>query len=438
MAVNIESVSISDATGYFQKFESYIQKKSILKIQVNATSTNGTIEQSDYRISVNGNVYYGNIVTTEILKLAGTNTIVIQVSDSRGATATTTRTIKVTAYNAPIINTASAIRCNADGTPNKTGTYAKVTIDATCTNISGNTYAYKVLYKKKKDTEYMVASFNGTSAIINESKIISGIDVNSGYDFIFEAQDILALSAKIKSLSSKFIIMSVLSNALGVAFGKKAEYENTFEIGYNRTILSKNVFMGSDAINSEEKKIRFNTSSTATNSHDVYMYGGNGESEVAVGVYDAKNNLRAWSYNDVTKELYTGASSFNINGTKVLDYCTDSGWQTLTLSSNFATFSSSTVPSYRKVGKIVELCGAIKSTATIAGSTTLYEIGTLPSGYRPTKNQVAVLCDSNQTGAWLLTISTNGAVSFSRHRIGDALASVTTDVRLSFQATFTV
>lgn len=438
MAVNINSVSISDVNGYVAKFETYVQKKSALKIQVDATSTNGTIEQNDYRISVNGNVYYGNDVTTDILKLSGTNTIIIQVSDSRGATATTTRTIRVAAYNAPIISTATAIRCDANGTPNKTGTYAKVTIEANCTSLTGNTYEYRVLYKKKKETEYMSASFNGTSSTISESKIISGIDANSGYNFIIQAQDQLASSAKIKSLSSKFVVFSVLANALGVAIGKKAEYENTFEVGYSRTILSKNVFMGADATNNEEKKIRFNTGEDATNKHDVYIYGGNGGSEVAWGVYDGKNGLRIISFNDVTKELYTAATSFNINGTKILDYCTDSGWKTLTLSSNFVTYSSNTVPSYRKVGKVVEIVGAVKPATTLANGTTEYTIGTLPAGYRPTKNQVTLICSGSGRAIWLLSITTSGQVIFSRYRIGDTFIDAPTDAWLPFQATFTV
>ena len=438
MAVNINSVSISDASGYFSKFETYIQKKSTLKIQVDATSTNGTIVESDYRISVNGNVYYGNNITTDILKLAGTNTIVVQVSDSRGATATTTRTIRVTAYNTPVINTATAVRCNADGTPSKTGTYAKVTIGASCTELTGGTYSYKVLYKKKKDTEYMSASFNGTGATVSESIIVSGIATESAYDFIIEAQDYFSLSAKIKSLSSKFVVFSVLANALGVAIGKKAEYENTFEVGYSRTILSKNVFMGGDGTNDDEKKIRFNTSENATNTHDSYIYGANGDRQVSIGAYDGKNDSVIWSYNDTTRELTVNATSFNFRGQQILNGTYDSGWQTLTLASNFTTYSSNTVPSYRKVGKVVEVVGAVKPTATLANGTTEYTIATLPTGYRPTKNQVTLICSGSGRAIWLLSITTSGQVIFSRYRIGDTFIDAPTDAWLPFQATFTV
>ena len=470
MAVNINSVTLSDATGYLTKFGSYIQKKSKVKVQVNATSTDGTIDTYNYRITVNGSTYYANGITTDVLKNSGTNTVIIQVFDSKGATASTTRTFNVTAYNTPVISTANVIRCNADGTTNKSGSYAKVTIVATCTSLTGNTYAYKINYKKKKETTYTTVSFTGTSATISESKVISGIDVNSSYDFLIEAEDYMSLSAKIKTLGSKFVILNVLANALGVAIGKKAEYEDTFEVGYGKTYLSKNVYMAGDKLSDEEKALFFNSKTDATYPHIVYIYGGNGSSPIAWGVYDGKNGLRILSYDDTTKQLISGASSFYIGTNKVLTaedidkefstvnengvastllvmdikydyldvYCTDSGWQTLTLGSDFAAYSTTTIPKYRKVGKVVEVCGVLKPTATITGSTTQYTIGTLPEGFRPTNSQVTIVCQGSGQAVWTLTITTAGVMTFSRYRSGDTLSDATTSAWLPFQATFTV
>lgn len=470
MAVNINSVTLSDATGYFTKFGSYIQKKSKVRVKVNATSTNGIIGNYDYRITVNGSTYYANDITTDVLKNSGTNTIIIQVFDNKGATASTTRTINVTAYDTPVINSTNVVRCNADGTTNKSGSYARVDIDAVCTSLSGNTYSYRIKYKKKSATTYTSVSFTGTGATINESKIISGIDVNSSYDFLIEAQDYFSLSTKIKSLSSKYSIMSILRRGLGVAFGKKAEYEDTLEVGYRNTILSKNVYMGGKNTSDEEKDIFFTTKTDATYPHNSYIYGGDGTNPTAIGIYDGKNGLRVFSYDDTTKELFSGVTSFNIGSKKVLTaedidkefstvnengvastllvmdikydyldvYCTDSGWQTLTLGSDFAAYSSTTVPKYRKVGKIVEICGVLKPTATITGSTTQYTIGTLPAGFRPTNSQVTIVCQGSGQAVWTLTIPTTGVMTFSRYRSGATLTDATTDAWLPFQATFTV
>lgn len=58
----------------------------------------------------------------------------------------------------------------------------------------------------------------------------------------------------------------------------------------------------------------------------------------------------------------------------------DSGWIDLPLASGISAYSSSQTPQYRKVGNTVYLRGAVKG---IKQDKTI--IGTLPTGYRPTK-----------------------------------------------------
>ena len=470
MAVTINSVTITDTTGYASVFGNYVQKKSKAKVAVKATSTNGTIGDYDYRITINGTTYYANNITTDVLKTSGTNTIIIKVFDSTGASASTTRTINVLAYNTPVINTVTAIRCNADGTANKSGTYVKASINATCFSLTGNTYTYRVKYKKKKETTYTSLSFSGKTATINESKIISGFDVNSSYDFVFEAQDYMSLSTKVKTVGTKFVILSILANALGVAFGKKAEYENAFEIGYATTILSKEVQMGANYTDSTQKKICFTSKKDDTYPHDIYIYGGNGTSEIAWGVFVVDKKKRAIAYNDVDDALYTEATMLRVGNNQVLttadietgyttvnpngvastqtvmdiklnyldEYCTDSGWKNLPLSSDFEAYASTSVPKYRKVGKVVEVRGAVKPTATITSSSTEITIGTLPSGYYPSNYAVILVCQGSGQSQWTLTINTSGKVSMSRYSTGGVLTNPTTSSWLPFQATFTV
>lgn len=470
MAVNINSITLSDATGYLNRFGSYVQKKSKLRVQVNATSTNGIIDVFNYRITVNGDIYYSNDITTDVLKSSGTNTIIIQVFDNKGATASTTRTINVLEYNTPVIDVADVIRCNADGTANKAGTYAKVTINADCTNLSNNTYAYRIRYKKKKDEAYTTVAFTGTAATINESKIISGIDANSSYDFIIEAQDYLSLSAKIKSIGSKFSPFSVLANALGVAFGKKAEYENTFEVGYDNTFLSRYVYMNGNRKDNSQKRIWFNSPSDAQYPHNAYIYGGESASQFAIGLYDELNDLRILSYRDEDKTLVSEVDFFQIQGQDILTarnvnsgfstvdpndvvstsliidiknnyldpFCTDSGWQTLSLTSDFAAYDGTATPKYRKIGKVVEVRGAVKPTKTLSSSNTEIVIGTLPSGFRPSGYLITHICQGSGGATWLLTIQTDGRVTAARYRNGDTFTNMETSHWLPFQVTFTV
>lgn len=58
----------------------------------------------------------------------------------------------------------------------------------------------------------------------------------------------------------------------------------------------------------------------------------------------------------------------------------DSGWKNLTLASGISVYSSAQQPRYRKIGKFVIVTGAVKG---IKGDRTI--IGTLPTGFRPSK-----------------------------------------------------
>ena len=115
----------------------------------------------------------------------------------------------------------------------------------------------------------------------------------------------------------------------------------------------------------------------------------------------------------------------------------DSGWINATLTSNFNTYGSDTVPKYRKVGEMVEVIGAVKSKSAIAGSTKEYPIFTLPEGYRPS-TPIVVICQGSGTNIWTLRINTNGVVSFERYRSGTSYVATSTSTWLPFHAMFFV
>ena len=103
----------------------------------------------------------------------------------------------------------------------------------------------------------------------------------------------------------------------------------------------------------------------------------------------------------------------------------DTGWQTASLSGDFKAYSSAYAPEYRKVGKLVEIRGEVSPTKTLDGGTTTSTIFTLPEGYRPAMRK-EVVCQGSIMNKWLLTITTDGNVNFSRYG-----TSETTDVATS-------
>ena len=114
----------------------------------------------------------------------------------------------------------------------------------------------------------------------------------------------------------------------------------------------------------------------------------------------------------------------------------DSGWITATLTSTFTTYSSDTEPKYRKIGKMVEVLGAVKSKSAIAGSSSQYTIFTLPEGYRPSHTAIIVICQGSGTNIWTLRVEPSGAVSFSRYRSGTSYVATSTSSWLPFHVMF--
>ena len=115
----------------------------------------------------------------------------------------------------------------------------------------------------------------------------------------------------------------------------------------------------------------------------------------------------------------------------------DTGWKTLTLTSDFHTYedSSPNIPMYRKVGKVVEIVGAIAPTSEIPSGTNKL-IATLPEGYRPSKNRYFI-CQGSGRNIWTLYVYPDGSIIFARYG-SSAYGAASTSVWLPFNVTFLV
>ena len=94
---------------------------------------------------------------------------------------------------------------------------------------------------------------------------------------------------------------------------------------------------------------------------------------------------------------------------EMLDAEIDTGWITLPLASGITAYNEANTPQYRKIGKLVVVRGTVKG---ITARNTV--IGTLPTGFRPTKANPYVQNTSLGTGNYAtqtrLTLTTTGEV----------------------------
>ena len=113
---SISNVAFSEATsGIADRFGGYVRTRSKLSISITAAGAQGSTV-SAYRTSIDGVTYSGASFTTNTLNTAGNLTLTVTVTDSRGRTANTTRTVTVLDYSPPSLSQFTAERCNADGT----------------------------------------------------------------------------------------------------------------------------------------------------------------------------------------------------------------------------------------------------------------------------------------------------------------------------------
>lgn len=231
------SVSHSEAVaGLAAQFACYVQRHSKLAVTVSASGAYGSTIAA-ITTSVNGATYSGSSFTTAELATAGSNTITVTITDSRGRTATVYGYYTVVGYDNPHIASLSAFRCNSAGIASNSGTYVSVAVSGTISPVTSgsvdrNTKAFLIGYKLKSASTYTETTLSVSSYTVNGTYIIGGsLSNQSAYDIRVSFVDYFTSAYAYTDISTADVIMSVRSTAMGLAIGKISE-ENKFEVGW--------------------------------------------------------------------------------------------------------------------------------------------------------------------------------------------------------------
>lgn len=232
----IDSVSISEAvSGIYNQFYGYVQNKSQLLINISARGVNGATIKS-YKTVVDGATYGGQQFTTSPLSKSGNVEITISVTDSRGITATTTRTVNVMEYSPPRINRFTVERGNADSTPNSIGNYAIMRIDFAISRLGGrNRNSYKIEYKSNEDYDYkLLGTYSGYefSGIKNGGNILNG---SNTYAFKITVTDFFgSVEAEYDGVPTSSTLFNVNKEGTSMCFGavSKRTTERCYDFVY--------------------------------------------------------------------------------------------------------------------------------------------------------------------------------------------------------------
>lgn len=169
---------------------------------------------------------------------ANVSQIRINVTDKRGLTsATVVKEITNYGDSAPVISGINVMRCTSNGTLDGSGTYAKVTINATLNPCHEQVPLSLQMYYRRVGSDAWVelGSAKTLTQSGTQSFVVGNNNVLTAYSYEFKAEISSSLMATPREyfadIGTEEVLIDVAPNGVGV--GKVVEHEYAFECGWN-------------------------------------------------------------------------------------------------------------------------------------------------------------------------------------------------------------
>lgn len=441
----------------------YIRKYSSIQITVpvaeKMTTKNSATSKAYNMIVGNQNYTASYSDTADVMHTfnnVDANVVNVYAVDSRNNQTEASKSLNIIDYTEVLLQNVKVYRENGVGTNiiiTANGKYDNINFGTVTNSIQSIQFRKKksslstwddwqsIMYLFDIDTEK--GTFKTNPTLFSED--LDGFDLGTEYDVQIKVTDELSEDVEQVKVNSGKVLMSAVKDQ-GVCFGgiydtnlggalqvAKIDIEDAI-----RKFNCINVTTAGTDLNDYTETGRYFFSS-ATYAPDNRPVGSNGWLEVFKGSGSCVKQLwfRAGTNNSNDYNTYVrtrNASSGWSNWTDILSGH-DSGWQTVTLTSDFKPYNNNTdnTPKYIKVGRIVEVLGEVSPNKTF-NKESEYTIFTLPSGYRP-MYEFQTLCQGTGANKWLLTTSTDGKFKFARYGTTE-YAVPSTSVWLTFHVIF--
>ena len=224
---SISSVAVADTvTAVYNFFGNMVQSKSKPKFTITAVGSLGSTITA-YKTVFEGKTYTGATPTASAITGSGQVSATITVTDSRGRTATTTKTWTVVPYAVPKIVSFQGFRCLQNGAENYEGTYINAAVNFSISSVnSKNTASYTIEYKLQSATTWTALTSGSVYAL--NSNIISAsgqFSVDNSYDIRLSVTDYFTTIRSIFEIPTAFTLLDFNASGRGVAFGKVSEID---------------------------------------------------------------------------------------------------------------------------------------------------------------------------------------------------------------------
>ena len=235
MIPTISAVTIAETVaGLADKFGAYVQSKSKAKVDVTASGIYGSsIASCEVRVA--GILYTGTSITSNMITASGDVPVQVKVTDTRGRSASSVKTITVLPYSPPKISELSAKRIDTTGADNDDGTRVALVMAYAIASLDGkNDRTITLSYRKETETEFAQIS-TGTAEISYNATLrltdAPEISADDAYVIRVVLQDYFTSITSDVRVESTFSLLDFYKDGTGVAAGKAATQPNLFEFG---------------------------------------------------------------------------------------------------------------------------------------------------------------------------------------------------------------
>ena len=218
------SVAVADTTTNQSTFGNMVQNKSKPKFTITAAGAYSSTIKA-YKTEFEGKSYTGATPTAGTITKSGTASAKITITDSRGRTATTTKTWTVVAYAAPKIISFQGFRALSGGSENYEGTYLNAAINFSISPVNNkNVASYSLDYKPSTATEWDNLTSGSVYALNSSFVSASGfMGLDSSYDIKLTVKDSFATVTSTIEIPTAFTLLDFNASGRALAFGKVSE-----------------------------------------------------------------------------------------------------------------------------------------------------------------------------------------------------------------------
>lgn len=232
---SITSTTLAEAvSGLAAKFGAYVQNKSQLAVSISASGIYGSAI-SRYETTIDGTVYRDRSFTSGVLGNSGSVSVVIKVTDSRGRSTSTTKTITVLPYSPPRITAITAERIDTSGNPDNDGNRFELQLAYSISQLGNkNDRTMTVKYKQSGGSYSNLATSTADWAYDGTIQYTDAPEVSPDNTYIVQVTltDYFGSTSAEAELHTSASIMDFLADGTGVAIGKAAENSEQLDVAW--------------------------------------------------------------------------------------------------------------------------------------------------------------------------------------------------------------